>query len=549
MAEIEILVAGAHHSRRRLEGAGLTLGRSPESDLAFPADAVLSRRHLILEPCLEGWQVRDLGSKNGTQLNGKRLEGHRRLQTGDRVEAGGVTIVFHDGVPPPEPADRTVIFIPGALETRDKPASVQMQLQQAIQSGFQAVPAGVIKPGTGLRWRALIEAGRELAGQASTEDLFPRILDLTLEAVEAERGVLLTCEAGHLKVRAARGEGFRISSTVRDRVLEKRESLLIVDVRGDDALRESRTLMEAGVLSLMAVPLQTDEKVIGLLYVDAMSFVRTFSEDDLALATVLANIAAIRLDHARLVEVEQAERVVQNELRQAAEIQQGLLPKTAPELEDTDLAGLSIACRSVAGDFFDYRPLPDGRWLILIGDVTGKGLSAALLAAGLQARVHVLAEDGVEPDKLLARLNSGVCGVWPPNRFVTLFALALDPATGEFSYSNGGHNPPLLVRAAGGVERLSEGGLPVGMIKGMPYSSGRDRLDPGDTLLLYTDGSVEAESPSGQEYGEERLAEVVRQGGDRPLASLLAAICDEVTAHLEGAPAADDLTLVGLRRR
>jgi sigma-B regulation protein RsbU (phosphoserine phosphatase) len=307
--------------------------------------------------------------------------------------------------------------------------------------------------------------------------------------------------------------------------------------------------MEAGVLSLMAVPLQTDEKVIGLLYVDAMSFVRTFSEDDLALATVLANIAAIRLDHARLVEVEQAERVVQNELRQAAEIQQGLLPKTAPELEDTDLAGLSIACRSVAGDFFDYRPLPDGRWLILIGDVTGKGLSAALLAAGLQARVHVLAEDGVEPDKLLARLNSGVCGVWPPNRFVTLFALALDPATGEFSYSNGGHNPPLLVRAAGGVERLSEGGLPVGMIKGMPYSSGRDRLDPGDTLLLYTDGSVEAESPSGQEYGEERLAEVVRQGGDRPLASLLAAICDEVTAHLEGAPAADDLTLVGLRRR
>ncbi|MBI5281275.1 MAG: SpoIIE family protein phosphatase [Candidatus Solibacter usitatus] len=533
MPELRIHIRGSFTRAQPLESRPVTLGRSPENDLSFPDDSVLSRRHLSIEPESRSWYALDLGSKNGTLLNGLKLTGRHMLEEGDTLTAGAVTLSYTEfsGAL----AAQTVIFTPAREEPTGSRTSVRINLKQAIGAGEPRV-------------QALLDAGRELAGHRPLEELFPRILDLALGAVGAERGVLITTGNGGLQVRAARGEGFRISGSVRDRVLEGRESLLVVDVSKDEALMASHTIVSAGVRSLMAVPLQTEDKVIGLLYVDSSNFLKSFTQDDLTLATVLANIAAIRIEHARLIELAQAEKVLQHDLRQAAEIQTGLLPKASPVIPGYDIAAKSVPCRSVGGDYFDYVTLEGGKLGVLLGDVSGKGLPAALLLAGLQARVHVLAEQASQADDLMSKLNRRIAEAWPGNRFMTMCIIALDPVSGEFTYCNGGHNPPYLLRANGEVETLTTGGPVMGILKNAPYSAESGVLHPGDVLLLFTDGASEAEDPAGNDLGEPGVLALLKAAHGRSASDIVSYIYDAVGAFLAGGPAADDVTLLAIRR-
>jgi serine phosphatase RsbU (regulator of sigma subunit) len=526
MPELRIQSDSGFSGTRALGAEPLTLGRASANDLAYPEDTALSRQHLRIESDAGRWWALDLGSKNGTLVNGQRLSSRHPLAHGDTLEAGTVRATFVDRAPE---LGRTVVFTP----TSAGMTSVHLNLAEA-----RSVHAAS-------RLQVLVDAARELAGHSPIEALYGRILDLALHAVGAERGLLLTSDQTIL---ATRGEGFRISSAVRDRVMEGRESVLVVDVHNDAALRESQTIVAGAVRSLMAVPLQTETAVLGLLYVDSSSFMRVFSQEDLVLATLLANIAAIRIDHARLIERAQQERILQAELAQAADIQAGLLPAAAPVLPGYDLAAASVPCRSVGGDFYDYVTLAGGRTGVLLGDVSGKGMAAALLLAGLQARVHVLAEQCAGAGELIARLNRGVAAEWPGNRFMTLFALALDPATGEFDYCNAGHNPPLLVRAGGKLERLEAGGPVLGILANAPFGSAKVKLEHGDTLLLYSDGVSEAERTPGDDFGEQRLILTLREACALPAEQTVRAVFDAVRAFLAGTPAGDDTTALVLRR-
>ena len=230
-------------------------------------------------------------------------------------------------------------------------------------------------------------------GNRPLPELFPFILDLSIQAVNAERGVLMTLESGELVVQANRGEGFRISTAVRDRVLNTGVSVLVRDTSIDDALRERRSIVEQNIRTLMAVPLQTRDQIIGIIYVDSPSLLREFTRDDLNLLTVMANVAAIRIEHTRFAEIEQARRIMERELEQAAEIQRQFLPAVAPEIDGLDLAGHNAPCRTVGGDYYDFFPYGSSRVAMVLGDVSGKGMPASLLMMGLQARVQVLIEE------------------------------------------------------------------------------------------------------------------------------------------------------------
>ena len=547
MSALWITAKGANARSLQLRAQAVTLGRSTENGLTFPGDAVLSRRHLSIEPENGLWFAVDLGSKNGTLLNGQPLTARTELHDGDILAAGGVTLTFSEEAATGE-LSRTVVFAPARDDEPTGSASVRMSLQQAVDAGelqsALATPSITGAP----RVQLLLEAGRELAGHRPLDELFARILELGLSAVGAERGLLMTLDGSDLHVRAARGEGFRISTSVRDRVLHGRESLLVVDVSRDQALRASQTIVSSGVRSLIAVPLQTEDTVIGLLYIDASSFLRSFTPEDLTLVTVLANIAAVRIQHARFIEMVQAEKVLQHELRQAAEIQSGLFPRQSPTIPGYDIAGMSVPCHAVGGDYFDYVQLQGGRLGVLLGDVSGKGLSAALLLAGLQARVHLLAEQSSTADELMLKLNPRIAAAWPGNRFMTLCILTLDPSTGEFTYCNAGHNPPFLLRASGDVETLLVGGPVMGILKNAPYSAASGFLQPGDTILLYTDGASEAETPEGQDLGEDGVLQFLKAAGPKPSAELIRHIYAAVSAHLAGSPAADDCTLLAIRR-
>jgi sigma-B regulation protein RsbU (phosphoserine phosphatase) len=543
---------------RDLEGKTITvplnrdrimLGRSSNCELCYPDDAGLSRQHMAITRTGLEWCVEDLGSKNGTLLNGRRLEAPTPFRSGDRIAAGHLFIEFADvaGMTP-----ETVVFVDNEDGFSTTATTVVANLDAVLGPQGMGPQAADINQTTVMQgnpqMRALIRAGRELSEHRPLGELFQVIMDLSMEAVMAGRGVLMTVEGKELHVRAARGEGFKISSTVRDRVLHKKESLLVRDAQLDHSLKSQMSIVEQKVRSMIAVPLQTNDRVIGLIYLDSPHLVREFTREDLNLLTVMANVAAIRIEHVRLNEVEEVERAMSKEMEQAALIQKRLLPGAAPAIAGLDIAGKTTSCRAVGGDYFDYLKFHDGRVGVLVGDVAGKGMPASLLMSSLQARVHVLFEDGDDLAQKVARLNRSTCQNCPDNRFITFFMTVVDPATGELVYANAGHNPPLLVRAAGGFDTLGGGGMILGILPKAVYTESRARMQPGDVLILFSDGVTEAADPAGEEFGEDRLAALVASLLHRPAEEIVEAINTAVAEYTEGAPAADDITVVAVRR-
>jgi phosphoserine phosphatase RsbU/P len=525
----------------------LALGRSAGNDLCYPEDAGLSRQHLLFEKLAGEWTIRDLSSKNGTLVNGTRITVPHKLKKGDRVSAGHLNMEFCEVGAPSSGLSNTVVFVDSAVVTAAT-TTIATSLEGLMGPDAEDFSKTSVFHGS-LQTRALLRAGRELAGHRPLSELFEVIMDLSLEAVGANRGVLMALEGDQLVVRAARGQGFQISSAVRDRVINEGSSVLVVDAQTDQAFRERASIVAQNVRSMMAVPLQAKDRVIGLIYLDSPNMIQPFSREDLNLLTVMANVAAIRIEHARLIEVEQAERMMAKELDQAAQIQKGLLPRSAPTVPGLDLAGSTAACRTVGGDYYDFITYPDGRVATLVGDVAGKGMPAALLMSSLQARVQVLFEECENLASSVTRLNKAISSNCPENRFITFFVCILDPATGDVTYTNAGHNPPLLVRRSGGVDTLDVGGIILGIMPKFAYQQAAARMQPGDVLVLFSDGVTEASRPDvDEEFGDERLGDVVRQHADESAESIVRAVIEAVAQFTEGAPAADDITVVIAKR-
>jgi signal transduction histidine kinase len=250
---------------------------------------------MVFEPEGGYWTVRDLASKNGTFVNGSKIEGRQYLRAGDRILAGGLTIVYSDK----ERGEQQQVIFEAPPAPNPQLHATSVSLKDILATKHQVSPASPDAADAsqlGTVW-AFIRGGRELASPRPLPELFRTILDLSLEAVGAERGVLLTLDEGdRLGVQASSGGELRISTTVRDRVLKERASILVQDVQHDQLLQASEVIVRQGVRSLMAVPLQTDERVIGLIYVDSLRPQRAFTSDELNLLTVMANVAGIRIE-------------------------------------------------------------------------------------------------------------------------------------------------------------------------------------------------------------------------------------------------------------
>lgn len=536
MKELQILAPDGNSRIVPLEGERITAGRSAAAEISYPEDHGLSRRHLALERDGDGWALVDLGSKNGTMLNGVRIASRTRLQPGDRIAAGHL-ILTYDGaaVNPPRPV---VIFDKHDADAQPNAGTFVTQLEGVAEGETPAAK----------HVAALVRAGNELAGHRPLPELFRFILDLAMQTVKADRGVLMTLEEGELVVRAHQGQGFRISTAVRDRVLDRGLSVLVRDTSADDAYRERRSIVEQNIRTLMAVPLQTRDQVIGIVYVDSPSLLREFTKDDLDLLTVMANVAAIRIEQTRFAELEQARQLMARELEQAAEIQQEFLPAAAPAVKGLDLAGHNAPCRTVGGDYYDFFPYGGGRVAMVLGDVSGKGMPASLLMMGLQARVQVLIEEPRSLAEVMTRLNRITSANCPPNRFISLFSCILDGDTGDLTFCNAGHNPPLIVRADGTWRELQGSGPVLGILSSNEYREYRERLEIGDALVIYSDGVTEAQNHEGKQFGVECLAEAVSAARTQSAAAILSRITNRLVSYTGGSPASDDITLIVARR-
>jgi serine phosphatase RsbU (regulator of sigma subunit) len=250
-----------------------------------------------------------------------------------------------------------------------------------------------------------------------------------------------------------------------------------------------------------------------------------------------------------LVLLEVADRLsLKNDLEIAREIQQAMLPKGAFEADGVEAFGMTRPANTVGGDFYDVLPLADGRVLITLGDVAGKGSPAALLMALLLAMLRTLVDEGLEPNELVRRLNVQVMKQAPGTRFITLFLGMFDPRTGELAFVNAGQNPPLLRRATGGYERLRDGGVALGMFDRSQYTTGHTRLQPADVLVMYSDGITEAEDPAGVPFDEQGLEQVVDTRTWGSAKELGWATFEAVERHTQERRLLDDLTVLVVRR-
>ncbi len=526
-----------------LTGERLSVGRSSAAELCFPEDAGLSRQHFAFESQDGHWTVQDLGSKNGTFVNNIPLKARLILTPGDRITAGHLVVVYSPDAA--NPNDGVVVF-DGAEASSPSTSTVVTSLEGALSNQTLAFERGGPKASAPIQ--ALIRAGQQFAETHLMETLFPVVLDLAIEAVNAQRGVLLILEGDSLVPRAHKGDGFRISTAVRDKVLKDKSSILVRDAQLDDAFKGRMSIVEQKVHTMMAVPLQTKDRIVGLIYVDSPFILREFTKDDLSLLTIMANLAAFRIVSGLLAEAEETERLMRRDLSQAAEIQGRMLPDRAPTVAHADLAGYNAACRTVGGDYYDFFTYPDGRVALALGDVSGKGMPASLMMMALHARVQVLAEDPSDLGAFMMRLNKATCATCPSNRFITFFFSVLDAATGDLRFANAGHNPPIIMRANGEAQMLDSGGPVLGILSIAPFSEYRERLEAGDMLVVYSDGVTEANNPEYEEFDEERFIEVLRKHRDQPAAKIVEAVTKALAEFTSGAAQADDITLVVAKR-
>jgi serine phosphatase RsbU (regulator of sigma subunit) len=298
----------------------------------------------------------------------------------------------------------------------------------------------------------------------------------------------------------------------------------------------------------MAAPLAIEDRVLGMIYVDSPAAANVFAEDDLRMLATIASIAAIKVENAVLLEQRLLTERLKQQLASAREIQARLLPREPPAVPGYEVSGASRPSGEVGGDHFDFIAMPGGRLLVALGDVSGKGLDAALLMSSLHASLRAQAGAGRALASLVSEVSRFLHASSPANRFATLFVGLLDPGRHALSYVNAGHNPPLLVRSGGAVEELPASGVPVGLVAEVAYEERSVELAPGDVLLVYSDGVSEASNGAGEEFTAARLADVARryQGA---LASELAELVEQELAAFTGsAPQADDRTLLVLRR-
>jgi serine phosphatase RsbU (regulator of sigma subunit) len=298
----------------------------------------------------------------------------------------------------------------------------------------------------------------------------------------------------------------------------------------------------------MAVPLASGEETFGMIYVDN-PFNNRFQEEDLKVLTTIASVASIKIENERLLDERLEKRRMEEELKVASEIQMRLQPFAPPRLEGWDMTGVSFPCREIGGDYYDFiQRKRDNRLVVAVGDVSGKGTGAALLMSSLHAAVRAQSQARSTISEVMGEINQYIFENSPPNKFLTLFYAELDPETGTLAYSNGGHNPPMMVRQNGDVERLDTGGLPRGMMQGVAYEQAIVTFEPGDVLVIYSDGITESVNERDEEFEEERLIEVVKNNAGRSASGIRDRI-DEALSRFVGTTApVDDMTLMIIKR-
>ena len=525
--------------RFTLDGDAALIGRQP--DVAVYLDSLsVSRHHARIVCQADACFIEDLGSSNGTYVNGVRIVGRAPLTEHDELRIGPYTFQLQSEESPLSPTPDPII---------------RARVDAAASN------ATLFSNNAAYKLQVVLAIAGELGRTLELDPVLGRLLDHLLHLFpQADRGMALLCEGDRLAVRAQRTRrddphaDFPYSRTIVRRALDDGVGLLSEDVGGDRKIELSATLISLNLRSFLCVPLIGWEgRRLGVIQLDCVRPGQVFRPADLELLTAVCLQASVVVENAALYAEHLREAQLRQEIQFAREIQQSFLPTAFDPL---GAAGPELFARvqpahEVSGDLYDFFPLPDGRLAFFLGDVSGKGMPAALFMIAVRTLIRHLAPASSGPAELLSRLNAALCADNPTNLYVTLAHGVYDPADGGVVLALGGHPAPLLRRADGRMETVAaKPGLMIGCAPVEPvYTDAALTLAPGETLILYTDGYTEAFAPDRRMFGLEGLCDVL--GGPRTRLPLRE--CAEETAaavaRFTGGELQDDQTLLLLRRR
>jgi serine phosphatase RsbU (regulator of sigma subunit) len=529
-----------------------TFGRSQTNTVVL-SDASISRQHAQIFFRDGAFWLEDLGSKNGTKLGSRRIDAPARLKPGDHLQLGSIHVVFSgtgEGSGSGSAAAR-VADVAAPINVKAVPLD-EISSSGAIDT--RSFTSGLSPERIGNFIHAMDRVGQALLAYRPLEDLFQFIVGLTAEVLKADRTAILLREGtGDSLVAKAvsqtgRGadEEIVVSRSIARMAIGQRQAILTSDAQSDTRFREQQSVIQQRIHSAMCAPLWHDGDVLGLIYVDNVAAPVPFEDGDLRLLTLIAHLAAVKIRETETYEREQRQS---EELKRAAALQQALLPTEPRIMGSLEIAGRNVPSLDVGGDYFDFVDAGDGKLVVGLGDVAGKGMPAALLMAHLAASVRAQVETERPLTEVMSRLNRSIHqNVRGGDRFITLVVAGVDTATGEMSYVNGGHNPPLLLRKSGTFETLTEGGLILGIIPDAPYSAGTLRLESGDLLVLYSDGVTEARDAADDQFGEERLMEFLSEARSMRPEEMVDALIQRVREFSSRGKPSDDVTVVIMRR-
>jgi len=552
-AVLEVVSPDGVRRYARVTQAPFLIGRGSETGNHLQLnDRRISRQCAAIVTEANDFYLEDRGQRRGLYVNGEKIDS-RALRDGDVITFG-----LEDSY--------EIIFRSSANTGEDSLPSLLTRIDH-MASSVSDTGAG----SGGLRkLNVLLEASSLLHSQLPLDSVLAQMLDYAVALTDADRGLLLESDdAKKLKVKLARRSGgLRLppesltpSQTAIQMALRQQSPVITEDLaQAEMDLQAAHSVVAQKLRAVVVIPLysvmraNSDESMLnirrgeflGVLYLDSRR-PAAFSKLDRKILDALAADSASILDNARLVERERERQRLEQEINIARDIQQALLPKNIPDLPHLSVTGCNFPCLSVGGDYFDVFPLSEGRTAFLIADVSGKGLGAALLTTMLQGALSGMTI-GVDPALAFNHINRFLCEHAEVGRYATMFFGVLDNQ-GHLEFINAGHPSPMLIRRGEVQEAFTEGSFPVGLVPEAQYTAACLKLEPGDTLVLYSDGVTEAMDPQEQMFGMGRLKEVLRGQAELGLDELQKRVLESVENFTRGARQADDLTLLLVRYR
>jgi serine phosphatase RsbU (regulator of sigma subunit) len=531
----------------RLQKGTYIVGRSPECDLVITDDTV-SRQHARIEIVDEETiNLTDLGSHNGTTVNGIGVTDLVKLSHNDIVALGKVELKL------------TIGEVSGIKDNLVSISDVDDDLTRAtlmpMEEALRPLPTRILEnPNV---FKAFSEMGKMLIVPGGDEEMLTNGLKLLQEVIPVERAaVFLTgqkeddiCLSACCIAGKEYSDSFCISRTILKELLSQRKAILISDPQAEAKYADQQSIIRSKIKSAMAVPLLDEGKVFGILYADTTNPAHHYTEDYLRITATFGNMLAAKMINNILLNERRAKELLESELAVASQIQNELLPKEIPVIEGYSLETFQIQCKQVGGDLYDVARLDDGRILLLLADVSGKGMGAALLASNILASFRafyntkdfdLLGATCSVSKQLLTFTRSG--------DFATLFVGLLDPDTNSLQFINAGHNPPLVIRSDGRIEYLGASGLPLGVMAFDAWEVESVDLLAGDTVFAFTDGIPEAFNSQDEQFGDDRLEKLAIECAGQTPKEFTDSIMADVSNFIGEHPRSDDITMMVLRR-